>query len=171
MKIQYLSPLVILLVNLAQASEVNSCSIHKRRSDCEVVRVVTRCDVDKQRLRSKISFLEKRVQELEATLRVVQLAKPSERIVEKFIYIDRTVQQTAPSSIEKKSDYHSILSLYTTQDVTGITASSNGSSSTATVQQSFVPGIKYQYIFDFGLVPEIGINTNLNPIFGLGWKF
>jgi len=57
---------VLIAANYASADEGQSC---KQGKDCEVVKVLTRCDVDKQKLRNKIAKLEKRIKELEDTVK------------------------------------------------------------------------------------------------------
>ncbi len=139
------------LISVGHTGE--SCGVAKKGSDCEVVKVLTRCDVDKQALRHRIAVLEKRIKELEG--------KPIP-VITQYRFRDRVT--------EKQVIKHSILSLYMARDVSSVNVSQQGGG-TATVQTSFLPGIKYQYQFNFGLVPEVGINTNGNPIFGLGFEF
>ena len=143
----------------------NSCPLHaKSKSDCDVVKVVTRCDVEKYRLQKQIAVLEQRIKELQATPRVVQSS-----YVSREKYVDRIVEKKV--YVEKKVVKHSILSLYLTRDVSGTSVSQSGNTATADVQTKYEPGIKYQYQFGFGLVPEVGINVKGNPMFGLGWEF
>jgi hypothetical protein len=144
------------LTSVAYADE-KSCSVNaKPGSDCEVVRTLTRCDVDKSTLRKKIYELEKKVKELQA-----KLEEPREMVV---------VQQAVYKEPEKIIK-HSILGLYTTRDISGTNTTQQGNSAAAVVQTMFEPGIKYQYQLNFGLVPEIGINVKGNPLFGLGFEF
>lgn len=153
----------LLFVTVAHADESRSCGT-KPKSDCDVVRVLTRCDVDKIALRRKIAVLEQRIKELEAQPKVVQSA-----YVSREKYVDRIVEKRVV--VEKKVVKHNILSLYAVRDVSGSSVSQQGNTATATVQTKYEPGIKYQYQFGFGLVPEIGIDAKANALIGLGWEF
>lgn len=145
------------LFNVAHADE-RTCNLDtKPGSDCEVVKTLTRCDVSKMALKRKIYELEKKVKELEAK---------SEKRVEPVI-----IHEVRYRDFERRTIKHNILSLYTTRDISGISTNQQGASSSAVVQTMFEPGIKYQYEFNFGLVPEVGINVNGNPLFGLGFEF
>ena len=131
----------------------DSCNTDKadKGSECEIVKTYTRCDVEKQKLRNKIAELERQVKELKDR-------KPLEAAV---------VTSVETETVDVETIKHNILSIYMARDIEN--ASSNGN--TATVQTAYEPGIKYQYQFDFGLVPEVGINVKGNPMFGLGWEF
>lgn len=153
MKSVFLVSLLIVSANV-EASE-SSCQVHKKSSDCEVVRTVTRCDVDKQVLRNKIAKLEKKVEELQEQVNK-NLAR-TDTIVYRTRVVDREVEKTVVK--------HSILALYTTRDVT------NFNTATGNLESKYVLGVKYQYQFSFGLVPEVGIDIRGTPILGLGFEF
>lgn len=126
-------------------------------SECEVVKVYTRCDIEKQTLRRRIALLERRVKELEAKTAIQTTV----------VYKEKRVTRV----VEKDVIKHHILSVYAARDVSGTSVSTSGTTATATVQTAYQPGIKYQYQFTFGLVPEIGINMKGNPMVGLGFEF
>ena len=73
--------------------------------------------------------------------------------------------------VEKKVIKHHIISVYMVRDVNSTSNSTQGSTATATTETKYQPGIQYQYQFNFGLVPEVGINIKGNPMFGLGYEF
>lgn len=153
MKSVFLIGLIIVSANVEAAE--SSCHVHKKGSDCEVVRTVTRCDVDKQALRNKIAKLEKKVKELQE--QVDRNLVKTDTIVYKTRVVEREVERTVVK--------HSILSLYTTRDAT------NFNTATGNLESKYVPGVKYQYSFSFGLTPELGINTKGDPLLGVGFQF
>ena len=164
MKSVFLVALILTaLVPQAQANSSWSDDSSKG-SECEVVSVVTRCDVEKQTLKRKIARLEKRIRELESQKNLVQTV-----YVPRTVYVDRHL--VYQRTIEKEVVRHNIVSFYLARDLSGYTNSQNNGVSSASVQSSFEPGIKYQYQFNFGLVPELGINIKGNPLFGLGFGF
>jgi hypothetical protein len=130
-------------------------------SDCEVVKTLTRCDVDKQKLRNKIYALEKRIKELESRPReVVEYPYPVEKIVEK--------------TIVKKVIKKHIVSVITSRDVEKINAyQTSSTTATAQVETGYVPAVTYQYQFDMGLTPLIGASfgSKVRPVLGLGFEF
>jgi hypothetical protein len=140
-------------------------------SECEVIRVLTRCDVEKQALRRKIVLLEKRAKELLAENEKLRGMRAHDLAVYRSVVSKSYSRNTIHEVEEKQVVKHSIISLYTVRDVTNVGTSTSGGVATATVQTNFQPGIKYQYQFSFGLVPEIGIDIKGNPLFGLGFEF
>lgn len=130
-----------------------ACAVgNNKGTDCEIVKVLTRCDVDKQALRNKIVALQRRIKELEAM--------PSEL----HTYEDRfTITE-----VDKEVRPHHIVSLYMARDYFKTEPNNAGGT---TLETAYQPGIKYQYQFNMGLVPEIGINTKAHVLFGLGWEF
>ena len=149
----------LILIGLFSVNAFASCPAEATGYDCQVVKVLTRCDVEKAALRRKIYALEKKVKELEAK-QVVQ-AKTV------YIYKEKVVEKHVVETKVK----HSILSLYTTRDVISSGSYQQGNTTTAVVHTGYEPGIKYQYQFNFGLVPEVGVNLKGNPLFGLGFEF
>jgi len=147
---KYIPLLFLFLASSAFAD--NKCNIRRgpearpTGGDCEVVKVWTRCDVDKAALRHKIAVLEKRVKELEAKQDVVHYI---------YKYETKTVVK------------HNLLSVYAVRDITHIGVDG----STAYVDTAYEPGLKYGYMFDSGVTPEIGIDVKGHALFGLGLAF
>ena len=160
---KYVCCLIILFASVCYADELDvrklaaSCAVGDNKgTDCEIVKVLTRCDVDKQALRNKIALLERKVKQLEAMQQPTELHQ----------YTDHFI--TTKVIEEKEVIKHNILGLYMARDY--FKTESNNSGGT-TLETAYLPGIKYQYQFGFGLVPEIGINTKAHVLFGLGWEF
>jgi hypothetical protein len=155
MKSVFLMGMLAMVLTAQAKAEEKSC---QKNSDCEVVRVYTKCDVDKQKLRNKIAELEKRVKELEAR---------KQRVVTVEVYKERVVRVEKEKEVIK----HNLLGLYMAKDAYGGSTSQQNGSASANVTTAYLPGIKYQYEFGFGLVPEVGINVKGDPLVGLGFEF
>jgi len=149
---------LLLVASVSRADETHSCKLHpKKGSECDVVKVWTRCDVEKQKLRNRIVQLERRVKELESQ-------KTTNTVIEKTVVTKKVV-------VEKEVIKHHILGLYAARDVSSAGVNQSNGTATGTVQTAYEPGLKYQYQFNFGLVPEVGINIKGNPMVGLGFEF
>jgi hypothetical protein len=147
----------------------------KKNRDCEVVRVLTRCDVEKQKLRNMIAVLERELKNSKDTnyqlserlktsyVRIERLEKETQQVV----YQDRVIER----KYVRTEVRHNLLSLYTSRDITGASTSYNGTTATAEVDTGYIPGIMYQYQFNMGITPGIGVNTSGHPSFYLGYGF
>ena len=146
---------ILILISLCLASTAfadgRTCGLHAhKKSDCDVVRVLTRCDVEKYRLHKRIAELEAEVKELKG------------RRLAPVVY-----RQVVVKEVEKKVIKHNILSLYMARDI----ANTNTTATSATVQTAYEPGLKYQYQFKFGFVPEVGVDVKGGFLMGLGYEF
>jgi hypothetical protein len=113
---------------------------------------VKTCEDQLKSARAEIAKLRKRVKELEA--------QPA-----KVITMTEYVEET-----EVKKHIVSVLAV---NDVKKIEASASGNTGKAEVRTGLVPALSYQYQFDMGLTPLLGVSfgKELNPIFGLGYEF
>lgn len=146
--------LIVLLVHLlafsiAYAEDAPSC---RKGSDCEVVKTFTKCDVDKQALRNKIAKLEQELEQLRQKQPIVII---NDIVREETVILKHIVSVVA---------YETIISSSTSQ---------NNGVAQAEMSKGYVPAVTYQYQFDLGLVPLIGVDIKSKPqlIFGLGYEF
>jgi hypothetical protein len=147
----------VLAASIAFAEDAPTC---KNGSDCEVVKVLTRCDVSKQELRNKIAKLERELKELKAQEKTVLVKETvKERVIEKTKIKKHIVSVIAHNDVQ---------SISSTKDSTGPEYSAE-----AKVETGYVPAITYQYQFDMGLTPLIGVDVKKDPklIIGLGYEF
>lgn len=79
--------------------------------------------------------------------------------------------------VEKTKVKKNLVSLMAHHDVTSSSASTsqNGNTVTGTaeVKTGYVPAVTYQYQFDSGIVPMLGVSVKKNPslLFGIGYEF
>ena len=168
-KLIYIAVILLVGLMLVDAKAGTKCPIEGTGKDCEVVRVVTRCDVDKQKLRSKIIKLEKQLAELENKA-------PEVKIVDKIVVKDRVVVKekiiTQTKTVTKTK--HHIINLLVLDGVKSIDAYKlNSNTAKAEVETGPVLGVLYQYQFDIGFVLPIGASFGYEPklILGLGYEF
>lgn len=166
---------LLLLVVLAalflgnKANAETACDLEKNKgADCKVVKVLTKCDMDKYKLQKRIEKLQRELRELETREKTVEVR---ETVVEKPVYIEKVVEK----KVTKTKIKHHIVSAFGHPAATSSGSSSSSSpgtsSATGRVDTEYVPGLMYQYQFNFGLVPLIGIDTERQLIFGLGFEF
>lgn len=168
-KLIYITIILLVGLMLVDAKAGTKCPIEGTGKDCEVVRVVTRCDVDKQKLRSKILKLEKQLAELENKA-------PEVKIVDKIVVKDRVVVKekiVTQMKVVTKIKHH-IINLLVLDGVKSIDAYKlNSNTAKAEVETGPVLGLTYQYQFDSGITPLIGASFGYEPklILGLGYEF
>lgn len=146
---------IIILVHLLAISLVYADTpgpVCQKGSDCEVVKTYTKCDVDKQKLNSKIAKLEQELKELKAQ-------------VPKTYYF--------PVVEEKTIINKHIVSVVAHETLKSVESSVSGNTAIGTVTTNYVPAITYQYQFDSGIVPLIGLDIKSKPnlMFGVGYEF
>jgi hypothetical protein len=166
MKTLILITLISLNVYAGQACDVGR--------DCEVVKVVTRCDVDKQALRNKIHKLEEELAKQKEKYNALYYQE--KQVVEKEVVKTEVVYQDRVKIKERKvvDNKHHTLSLMAINTVTGVSASTSGNTASAQANTGYSPGAMYQYRFDAGFTPAIGVsfsNSQTNLFGGLGWSF
>lgn len=165
---------LILIIALFAApihAEETACDLAKNKgADCKVVKVLTKCDVDKYKLQRRIEKLQKELKELESRKETVEVR---ETVVEKPVYIEKIVEKQVTKT--KTRIKHHIVSIFGHPAATSSSSSSSSSPGTTTatgrVETQYVPGLMYQYQFNFGLVPMLGIDTERQLIFGVGFEF
>ena len=157
--------IVVLLTLFSMVSFADDQPTCKPGRDCEIVKVLTRCDVDKQKLRDEIYALKKRNQKLEEENAKLMNSTTTATLENNTIVIEKK------EIVEREVIKHNILALYAAPDISNVSTSQNATTATATAQTSYEPGLKYQYEFGFGLVPELGINVKGSLLFGLGYEF
>ena len=86
---------------------------------------------------------------------------------QQVVYQDRIVEHRYVRTDVR----HNLLSLYTSRDIIGTSTSYSGTTGTAEVDTGYVPGIMYQYQFNMGVTPGIGVNTSGHASFYLGYGF
>jgi hypothetical protein len=168
-KLIYVAIILLVALVLVDAKAGTKCPIEGTGKDCEVVRVVTRCDVDKQKLRSKILKLEKQLAELENKA-------PEVKIVDRIVVKDRVVVKekivTQTKTVTKIKRH--ILNLLVLDGVKSIDAYKlNSNTAKAEVETGPVLGVSYQFQFDSGIVPLVGASFGYEPklMLGLGYEF
>lgn len=169
--------IILLIFGLSHATAFAETQKEKRQrycddsmtgTDCEVVKVLTRCDVEKYKLQQRIDKLQKELKELEVRKERIEIR---ETVVEKPVYVEKVVEKR----VTKTRIKHHILSVFGHPAATSSSSSSSHSAHTSTatgrVDTEYVPGLMYQYQFNFGLVPMVGIDTEKQLIFGAGFEF
>lgn len=161
--------ILVLVATNVRADEKTPCDLAKDKgADCKVVRVLTKCDLDKYKLQRRIEKLQKELKELESRKETVEIR---ETVVEKPVYVEKIVEK----KVTKTKIKHHIISIFGHPAATSSSSSSSSSPGTTTatgkVETEYIPGLMYQYQFNFGLVPMIGIDTEKQLIFGVGFEF
>lgn len=153
--------MIFSMSNLALAEQRRYCDASGTNRDCEVVKVLTRCDMAKYKLNQRIEKLQK---ELETK-------KEKIIVVDKPVYVKSVFEK----HVTKTRIKHHIVSIFGHPAATSSQSSSSHSVHSATangrVDTEYVPGLMYQYQFNFGLVPMVGVDTEKQLIFGAGFEF
>lgn len=110
-------------------------------------------------LKSKLAALESKNAQLSAQL------EASESKSSKVQTIERTKVKYLTPRLKKH-----ILSVVAHKSVQSVETSSSSNTEKATVNMGYIPGLVYQYQFDSGLVPMVGVDKK-GLILGIGWEF
>ncbi len=142
--------------------------------DCEVVRVVTRCDLDKQVLRNKIHKLEEELNKEKA--QYAALYSEKQKVIEKEVVVYKDRVQVKEKHV--KDDKNWTLSLVGVNQVTGVSAGVSGNTASAQATTGLGLGGLLQYRWDIsnkiGITGGLGVtfpNSGPQPIGTIGISF
>jgi hypothetical protein len=89
--------------------------------------------------------------------------------------VTKTVTKEIPVTVEKRVEVDKtkkhLISIAAHRAVTSSYTRTSPGLAEAGVDIKYVPALLYQYQFDSGLTPMLGVDTQLSPIFGLGFGF
>lgn len=150
--------IIAIVLGFVSASEAKTIKDGEQEYSCTPVKT---CDERLKSAYAEISRLKKQLKE--------QSSK--EVVKEKVVYAERVVEK---ETTKIKKHIISVIAHKSVQDVTTDRDTTGPEySAEAKVNTGYVPALTYQYQFDMGLVPMIGIDITKKSglILGLGFEF
>lgn len=103
----------------------------------------------------------------------LKIARAEIKALKKQLKEKITVIITEIKEVEKLVNRKNIISILAVKDVISVDSYTLNNVAEAKVETGYIPAVTYQYKFDSGFTPLLGVSigNNLNPIVGLGWEF
>lgn len=141
--------MMLMLVSIASAKTIKEGDTEYQCTPME------NCEDQLKKLKAENARLKKQLKE-KKEVQVVQIV---EKPVEKVVY---------ETEIKKH-----IISLVSANESNDAKVSTNANTATATSETRYIPSLTYQYQFDNGITPLVGLGfgNQLKGVFGLGYEF